>query len=297
MDVAIRDAMVPKVEGRPFFQLLRDIGVSSVEIELSEHAVTPHVLDSEGKPYKYDTVKSTLRLKQRLDDEGVRCAAVLMATDFAGEHAERHVNWVGVGLETAFLLGAPVVRIDPLATDRSLPPQRVRDRFVDRVTQILGSSLCRNGMPADLGIENHGPVANDPAWLDYVLAALPHLRVGLTLDTGNFYWYGFSAESVYELVDKYAPAAKHTHLKNINYPADVAARRRETGYEYKQYCCPVHDGNLDLARVVRSLRGAGYERDLCIEDESLFKHPPEARVEVLRREVDAVRGAMAEAAA
>lgn len=297
MDVAIRDAMVPKVEGRTFFQLLRETGVSSIEIELSEHAVTPHVLDPEGKPYKYDTAKATLRLKQRLDDEGVRCAAVLMATDLAGEHAERHVNWVGEGLETADLLKAPVVRIDPLASDRSLPPQRVRDRFVDRVTEVLGKAPFRTALPADLGIENHGPFANDPAWLDYVLAALPHPQVGLTLDTGNFYWFGFPLESVYELVEKYAPAAKHTHLKNINYPPEVAAHRRETGYEYKQYCSPVHEGNLDLVRVVRSLRGAGYERDLCVEDESLFKHPPEARVDVLRREVEAVGAALAEAGA
>ena len=297
MDVAIRDAMVPKVEGRSFFQLLRDIGVSSVEIELSEYAVTPHVPDPEGKPYKYDTARSTLRLKQRLDDEGVRCAAVLMATDFAGEHAERHVNWVQVGLETAYLLGAPVVRIDPLTADRSLPPQRVRDRFVDRVTQVLSKPMFRTALPADLGIENHGPFANDPAWLDYVLAALPHPQVGLTLDTGNFYWFGFALESVYELVEKYAPAAKHTHLKNINYPADVAARRRETGHAYDQYCCPAHEGNLDVSRVVRSLLGAGYDRDLCVEDESLFKHPPGAGVDVLRREVAAVRAALAEARA
>lgn len=292
MDVAIRDAMVPKVDGRTFFQLLRDIGVTSVEIELSEDAVTPHILDAEGKPYQYDTARAVNRLRQRLDDEGVRCAAVLMATDFAGEHAERHVSWVAAGLDAAHLLGAPVVRVDPLTKDRSLDPQRVRERFVDRIIQVLGNPLYRAALPADLGIENHGPVANDPAWLDSVLAALPHPQVGLTLDTGNFYWFGFPVEQVYGLIEKYAPRAKHTHIKNINYPPDLANRHREVGLGYKEYCCPVHEGNLDLRRVVRILRDGGCTRDLCVEDESLFKHAPERHLDVLRREVEALRVAM-----
>jgi hypothetical protein len=47
--------------------------------------------------------------------------------------------------------------------------------------------------------------------------------------------------------------------------------------------------------VIAILKNAGYAGDLCIEDESLFKHPPEERVNVLRREVEAVRAAVAEA--
>ena len=46
---------------------------------------------------------------------------------------------------------------------------------------------------------------------------------------------------------------------------------------------------------MRILRAAGYDGDLCIENESLFKHPPENRADVLRRDVAAVRAAMAAA--
>ena len=44
--------------------------------------------------------------------------------------------------------------------------------------------------------------------------------------------------------------------------------------------------------MVRILRDGGYERDLCVEDESLFKHPPAQRLEVIRREVNALREAL-----
>ena len=44
--------------------------------------------------------------------------------------------------------------------------------------------------------------------------------------------------------------------------------------------------------MVRILRDGCYERYLCVEDESLFKHPPAQRLEVIRREVNALREAL-----
>jgi sugar phosphate isomerase/epimerase len=149
------------------------------------------------------------------------------------------------------------------------------------------------GATVDLGIENHGPIANDPAWLDAALRELDDPRVGLTLDTGNFYWFGLPREEVYRLIEKYARRVKHTHVKNIDFPPDQADRRREVGHGYKEYCCGVDEGKLDLRRVLKILRDAGYDRDLCIEDESLFKVPPDRRVEALRRQVRALTDAVA----
>ena len=48
---------------------------------------------------------------------------------------------------------------------------------------------------------------------------------------------------------------------------------------------------LDLLKIVGILKNGGYAGDLCVEDESLFKHPAEDRLSVLRREVEAVRKA------
>jgi sugar phosphate isomerase/epimerase len=289
MDVAIRDAMLPKLDGATFFQQLREIGVSSIEIEVQPGDVTPHLLREDGTPYSLADEASARALRRRLDAEGVRACAVLACTDFSSPEADAHVAYAARAARAARELGAPVVRVDPLVRDKSLPADAVRENFVRRTADLLGRT---KDLGVDFGIENHGPLANDPAFLDAVLAAIPDARLGLTLDTGNFYWFGFPLDAVYELIEKYAPAVKHTHLKNINYPPEAANRRRDVGYEYKQFCCGLHEGNLNLNRVVGILRPAGYHRDLCIEDESLFKHPPERRTDVLRREVQAVREAM-----
>jgi sugar phosphate isomerase/epimerase len=183
-----------------------------------------------------------------------------------------------------------VVRIDPLARDKSLGAGEVLVPFNRHVYTVLQRT---RGVPVDLGVENHGPFANDPHFLDHVFAAAKDdPRLGLTLDTGNFYWFGHPLAEVYRLIERYGPRVKHTHVKNINYPGDLAQRTRSIGQDYGKYCCALDEGNLDLKRVVGILRTCGYDRDLCIENESLGKHPPEAKLAVLRRDVRAAREAI-----
>jgi sugar phosphate isomerase/epimerase len=252
---------------------------------------TPRVVDPGGRPYSIASADDRAALKRRLADEGVRPAALLVNNDFSSRD-EAQTQWVFRTVFAAAEVGARAVRVDPLHRDKGLAREAVRRRFVDAVRHVLRETA---GSGVHLAMENHGPLANDPLFIDTVFAGVNHPRLGLTLDTGNFYWFGFPLEEVYRLIEKYAPRTDHTHLKNINYPPDVANRRREIGYEYKQYCCGVDEGNLDLRRVIAILKRAGYGGDLCVEDESLFKQPPEERVGVIRREVEAVRAAMAEA--
>ena len=293
MDVAIRDGMVAAAAGgKPemFFQTLRLIHCMNVEIEMAAaDGAALHVRREDGSPYSLRDAAGTAALRERLEREGVRPVALLVMTDFSSDQAAAHVELSVRACAAARELGVPVVRIDPLTKDKTLAPQQVRDNFVARVREVLDGSRDTG---VDLGIENHGPVANDPRWLDDVLAAVPDPRLGLTLDTGNFYWYGFPLSEMYGLIEHFSPRAKHTHLKNVNYPSGLADVRREVGHGYKEACCPLDEGNLDLKRVVQILRAAGYARDLCVEDESLFKYNADDKVNVLRRDVAAVRAAM-----
>jgi sugar phosphate isomerase/epimerase len=289
MDVAIRDAMVPGAGTANFFGGLRALGVSAVEVELARDLSTPHVRCPDGSTFQLHAEANLRAFQSALRGAGVRVSALLLATDFTGRGAAEDVEWAGAAVGLAELLGAPAVRIDPLSADKQLPRDTVLTRFAVRVNELMTLTA---GRTVDVGIENHGPFANDPAFLDAILAAVDQPRLGLTLDTGNFYWYGFPLESVYGLIERYAPRVKHTHLKSINYPPELAGARREVGVGYRDYCCALDEGNIDLARVVRILRGAGYDRDLCVENESLFKHAPEARGDVLRRDVAALRAAI-----
>lgn len=294
MDISIRDAMVAAAAAGTtglLFETLRLVHCMAVEIEMAvADGSTPHIKREDGSPYSLRDPAGTIELCERLEREGVRPSALLLMTDFASDAAAAHVQMSVRACAAARELAVPVVRIDPLTKNKALAPEQVRDAFVARVREVLDGSADTG---VDLGIENHGPVACDPAWLAAVLAAVPDSRLGLTLDTGNFYWFGFPLSEMYSLIERFAPRVKHTHLKNINFPKELADVRREAGHGYKEYCCPLDEGNLDLRRVIEILRTAGgYARDLCVEDESLFKFSADDKVNVLRRDVAAVRAAM-----
>jgi sugar phosphate isomerase/epimerase len=77
----------------------------------------------------------------------------------------------------------------------------------------------------------------------------------------------------------------HTHCKSIRYPEDKKNVRRDIGWEYGKYNCPIYEGDLDFKRIVSILRKAGYRGDLCVEDESLGKYPENERADIMRQEI------------
>ena len=106
------------------------------------------------------------------------------------------------------------------------------------------------------------------------------------MDTGNFYWRGYPLSEVYGILRILAPYTKHTHLKNIKYPEDQREITREAGWEYGTYVSPLDEGDIDHAKVLELLAEAGYDEDICIEDESLGHcKTPEERIAVLERDV------------
>ena len=286
--IAMRDQIIPLPAGGSLFDALRSVGVDSVECLVDPHEFLPYLRTPAGVAFHLRDDAAIATLKKRLSDEGMRICAFLLATDFSGDHADQHVDWAARVVRAAATLGVPVVRFDPWTVKRDLPPASVLENFVRRAHALLKETADTG---VDLAMENHGHLFNDPEMVDAVLAALPGERFGLALDTGNFYWWGFPASAVYELIERYAPRTKHTHIKNICYPPELAERRREIGFEYKQYCGPLGTGNLHLNRIVDLLRRGGYQRDLCIEDESLAKAPEADRLNILRQDVQALRDA------
>jgi sugar phosphate isomerase/epimerase len=287
--VSIRDQILPVTAGVTAFEMLKIIGTSRVEAAVDQNDTLPYLRSNDGSALSICDDLSITDTRTKLATQGIQISALLLATDLSGEDAERHIEWASRIIRAASKLGVPVVRIDPWTAKRERPSQTIRDNFVRATLRILNQT-ANTGV--DIGMENHGDIFNDPELLDDVLAAIPDPRFGLTLDTGNLYWWGHPICEVYRLVDRYAPRTKHTHIKNIHYPPGVGDQRREIGFEYKQFCCPLYEGNLDLKRLVNALRRGGYSRDFCVEDESLFKFPESERVELLRRDVESLRDAL-----
>jgi sugar phosphate isomerase/epimerase len=287
--IAVRDQIVPVPAGGSLFDALRSIGVSSFECLVDAQEFLPCLRTADGTAFHLRDQAAIDALKTRLADEGVRICAFLLATDFSGDDAEAHVAWAARVVRAAGILDVPVVRIDPWTVKRDMARAVVLENFIRRADALLAETT-ETGV--DVGMENHGHLFNDPELIDAALAALPDKRFGLTLDTGNFYWWGFPASQVYELIERYAPRTRHTHIKNICYPPELAEQRREVGFEYKRYCGPLGTGSLQLPRIVELLRQRGYDRDLCIEDESLSNLPEPQRLDVLRQDVQALRDAI-----
>ncbi|HZL38627.1 MAG TPA: sugar phosphate isomerase/epimerase family protein [Tepidisphaeraceae bacterium] len=288
--ISVRDHMIATAaNGRQFFDAVRDLGVGAIELEVATDFSMPHLRLRDGSSLSIRDANAVRVLKDALAAHGLRVSALLLATDFSGENAGEHVAWTIRAARAARELGAPAVRVDPLTRDRELTAAQVRGNFVRRIREVLNATA---DIGVDLAMENHGPIGNDPAFIDGVLNDINDQRLGLTLDTGNFYWSGVPLQELYGLLRRYAPRAKHTHIKNINYPPALARNRREIGLDYKQCCCPLDEGNIDLNRVAEILSETGYRRDLCIENESLFKYPEAQKLDVLRRDVAALRRAM-----
>ncbi|HIJ74984.1 MAG TPA: sugar phosphate isomerase/epimerase [Candidatus Hydrogenedentes bacterium] len=291
MFVSLRDWFVSGGEFATPLEGMRHLGVDAVEIKL----------DADFSVATMDTIEKTRLLtdedasayRRHIESLGLRPICFLTACDFSTGDPESNAAWVARAIELADLVGIPAVRIDSM-----MRKERVLD-FETRVrlfSEGLGAALERTqGSNVALGIENHGVQGNDLAFQLNVYKTVGSERLGATMDTGNFYWRGYPLSEVYGILNILAPFTKHTHVKNINYPEDVREKTREVGWEYGKYASPIDEGDIDHTKVARILREAGYEGDLCIEDECLSKFAtPEERIAVMERDVTYIRRIIAD---
>lgn len=285
MYVSIRDCLLVEDFQTPAAGL-KELGVESVEVELTRDFEV-RAFDSKER-LRLETDADAEAYGRRLRELGIHPCSFLTARDFSAGEVEEHTAWVARAIELASLLGMTNIRIDSaMSRERELD----FETRVDLLATGLSSALSRtSGLSVALGIENHGFQGNSLAFLLNVFHRVGSDRIGSTLDTGNFYWRGYPLSEVYGILRLLAPYAKHTHLKNIRYPEDRREVMREAGWEYGKYVCPLDEGDIDHARVLRMLHDAGYDGDLCIEDESLGRYKTrEERVAVLQRDVRHVR--------
>lgn len=288
MYLSVRDDIVRYAGYKSILEGLRDLDIPTVEMSVDRNC-TVSALEPMGGRIGFDLTSDSdlLRLKSHFNERGVGISAFLVANDFGAENLESEIRWVANVVRAADALGVPAVRIDAVMSGADLLPmeERIR-RFADAVRKVLDAT---SGCAVDLGMENHGVHGNNPDFVLSLLDAVGSPRFGLTLDSGNFYWAGHPLEEVYSILERLAPHAKHTHLKNISYPEDVRNRKRDVGWKYETYVSPLPDGDIDHGLLVSFLKEAGYNRDLTLEDESLGRYPVGERPRVLRRDADHIR--------
>jgi len=282
--VSIRDCMLPAMGTLDPFEALAALGLRSVEVAVSRGAAVEAFSANRGKPFELTSAADRRELWGLMEAEGVSVCAFLMGNDFTSGEFHREVGALVATCEAAEATGVPAVRVDMVLGDSRMP----QAEFVRRCGEAVRQALKATDM-VRIGVENHGNTSNRPEILEQLFEAVGDRRFGLTLDSGNFYWYGHPLARVYEIMKKYADRVCHTHIKNIAYPAGLRNVQREMGYRYGDYVAPIYEGDVDHGKVVAILRAAGYDGDLTVEDESLGKFPAEKRAEVLKKDVEYLR--------
>lgn len=281
MQIAIRDETALACGHTSLGEALNDLGITAVELQVDRGSGIRRL--QHGDRVVVNDISGIEALSQEYEAAGIAISALLMGNDFNAPDLPSELAWMTDTVHAAKRLGADAVRVDAIMSgqnDASL--ETLVEQASEGIREVLKATA---DVHVRLGIENHGARGNDPEFLRGVLEAVTSARVGLTIDTANFYWWGLPLSEVDALLVELAPSCVHTHIKNIAYPKGEREKRREIGWAYGQYCSPIPDGDLDLAAFVAALKASGFQGDLCIEDESLGRYSQEDRRSNLRRAV------------
>ena len=283
MYVAIRDYFLRTIGEPDHFVGMDALGIGSVELEIGEGPKIDWPC-KQGGVFELSSSDDRARLSGLFEEKGASICAFLMNNNFSSDDLQGEIETLVATCEAAEAMGVPAVRVDMILRKEGMS----EDEFVRRCADGVRSGLAASSS-VRIAVENHGNTTNRPEFMDKVIEATGDDRFGLTLDSGNFYWYGHPLDKVYEFMEKYAHRVYHTHFKNISFPEELRNVQREIGYKYGEYVCPIYEGDVDHTRVVSILKAAGYDGSLTVEDESQGKLPVEEWRVILAKDVEYVR--------
>lgn len=278
--ISCRDIHFKDIGEKNPWQAMKALGIQGVEVWVDFDRSLPSFSLGEKK-YSIKTKEDVKAFKKDLESNGISVTAFALPNKF-DTRLEEELSWVKDSVAAAKELNVNAIRIDVV-------PGKIKDKNEFLKFSIdLGKKLAAlaKGTKVRYGIENHGHITNDPAFLEPLFKEVGSDALGLTLDTGNFYWFGHPLDKLYSLYEQFAPRVCHTHCKSINYPEDKRNAQREIGWKYGELCCPIDQGNIDFTKVIKILKAANYQGDYCIEDESLSRFPDAERVKLLKGELD-----------
>ncbi len=281
--VTCRDGHLKTAGEKDCWSAMAKLGARGVEVSVADDLSLPALFH----PTKKYTVATPEGIEQLVADMKAAkrpITALCMANRFDAR-PDFELQWTTKAAEAAKALGTKAIRID--VWPQKIPAARFLAFATDMMTKVIEATESTG---VAFGIENHGGTTNDPEFLAALFQGVGSPRLGLTLDTGNFYWFGHPLSKVHELFQTFASRVVHTHCKSIRYPESEREKKRPRGWEYGKYNCPVDEGDIDFRRLVAALEKAGYANDLCIEDESLGKHPASQQGEIVAREIRFLKG-------
>jgi len=281
--VTCRDGHLSVTGEKNCWAAMEKLGAEGVEATIGEDLSLPGLVHPSRK-YTAATPEGVEQLVADMQAARRKITALCMYNRF-DTRPEFEIQWCAKAAKAAQQLGVKAIRIDVVS--HKIPPSKFLEFAVAAMKKVMEATESTG---VAFGIENHGGTTNDPKFLTSLLDGVGSPRLGLTLDTGNFYWYGHPLSKVHEFFEAFASRVFHTHCKSIAFPAAEREKQRPMGWKYEQYTCPTDKGDIDFRRLVGILRKAGYANDLCVEDESLSHFPKPERAAVVQRELKFLKG-------
>ena len=226
-----RDAIMRPLGQNNCWSALRAVKAEGLEVDVGGDLTLPSLFHPTTK-YTVANAAGAERLAADAKAAGQRITAFCMHNQFELQ-PEREVECCGRLARVAQTLGVSTIRLDVV------PAKLARPEFL-KVSIAALKKIMAATEPTGVvfAVENHSNTTNDPAFLGALLDGVGSERLGVTLDIGNFYWFGHPLEKVYELCEKFAPRIFHTHCKNIRYPAAEREKQRPMGWKYERVRLP-----------------------------------------------------------
>lgn len=278
MKIAIRDASLEPKSPEDLKEKMELVDVNIFELYIKKDITTAwgeNVLFPD-KQEELAVMLSKLKLK---------ICAGLVESHLANKDCEPEIDYVVKASQVLLGLGVKILRIDVTSNE----PDNAKDwqEYLPIAVKVVNECLLRTEkLGVEFAVENHGTITNKIEFLRALLKEVNSPRLGLTLDTANFYWYGYPLSEVYNIFEEFAPYVKHVHIKNINYPESEQEKTRQIGWEYGKYMSLLSQGNINMEKVVKILKKAKFKNALCIENESVNSKPIENRIEILKNDVE-----------
>ena len=204
---AVRDGMLRYTGEKDSWSALKLIGAEGVEVDVHEDLTLPAFRHVAGK-YSLATDAGVEQLRKDAATAGRRITAFCLRNHFK-ERPEVEITLCTRVARIAQALGVPAIRLDVV------PKQLARPEFLSLAIRTLGKVMAASeATGVAFAVENHGNTTNDPAFLQPLFAGVGSRRLGLTLDTGNFYWFGNPLSKVYELYEAFAPRLPHAYQEH-----------------------------------------------------------------------------------
>lgn len=232
------------------------------------------------------SLKDLLEETSVLSSTDIKIVTVNAGNDFLKSDDlsfRKEIEKTKVCIDTAQALGVPLVRVFIGEPKEGMSTEG----YFELAHQAL-AEVCKYAEKTNvlLALENHGRYSNDVKVINAVLARVNSPILNLNIDTGNFYWFGYSLEETENILDSLSSLAVHTHLKNAK--AIDRTKPRSIG---ETETVRLWDGDIDIGRFVSNLMRQGYKGALSPEFE--FKGMREMRQveleEALREDTDRLR--------